>query len=117
MLSGSRRAALWTGLLLSAFAMPVLAADVDALKEEATQSDQPMAMAASAATQANAGPVVARESLGPDQVDVVGSVEQTRAAGLASIKRLRAARAARAAGYSGNGYYRPSTPIILGVRF
>jgi hypothetical protein len=119
MLTGSRRTALLTGVLLSALAMPALAADVDTLKEEATQSDQPLVIAASAATQPSAGPVVSRESL-DDQVNVVGGVEQTRsAAGLASVKRLRAARAAKAAGYAGNGngYYRSSAPIILGVRF
>ncbi|MGE0848250.1 MAG: hypothetical protein AB7O44_01345 [Hyphomicrobiaceae bacterium] len=119
MLSGYRRAALLTGVLLSTLAMPALAADVDTLKEEATQSDQPLVMATSAVTQSNAGPVVSRESL-DDQVNVVGGVEQTRsAAGLASVKRLRAARAAKAAGHAGNGngYYRSSAPIILGVRF
>lgn len=119
MFSGTSRTVLLAGLLASALALPALAADIDAVKEEATQSDQPMVMAASVATQPSAGPVVARESLGADQVAVEGGAEQTRsAASWAALKRIRAARAARAASYSGNGNgYRSSTPIMLGVRF
>jgi hypothetical protein len=120
MFSRGRRTALLAGALVSALAIPAVAADADGVKEEVTLSDQPLVMAASTTTQVNVGPVIARESLaaGADEVAVVGGAEQTRsAAGLAAIKRLRAARAARAASYTGNGNGYRSTPLILGVRF
>jgi hypothetical protein len=125
MFIGASRVAVFTGLLVAALAMPAVAAEVDSVLAEATLSDQPMVVAASATTQPSLGPVIARESLASEpasQVAVVGTVEPTRSTtNLSSLKRARAARAARAARYSSYGYgngngYR-STPLILGVRF
>lgn len=119
MFSRANRTALLAGLLVWALAVPAVAADIDTVREKATQSDQPLVTAASSISQPSVGPVVARESLSTAQVEVVGGAEQSRsAAGVAAVKRMRAARAARATRYSSNGNgYRSSAPIILGVRF